>query len=770
MFDAPAGRSRDEPADVPVGYVRDPSLNLLRRAQPGNFAYSDGADAERRIHEAVRGARDRSTFSNELAGAIEDWPSEYHLSRQRHCIVRPLGIKPGDRVLELGCGCGAITRYLGEIDADVTAIEGAWPRARIAAERCRDLPNVTIIADDFLRYESARPFDWVLLIGVLEYAPIFSNEADPIADVLHRATGFLAPSGRLVVAIENKLGLKYFNGCAEDHVGIPFYGLQGLYGDRSPRTFGRAELAGHIRDAGLPELKFLYPFPDYKLPRVVLTDAALTDPQFDAAGTLAYLQARDYGGSPHRLFDEALVAREAARNGVLGDLSNSFLAIAARESMTCDDVLAVAFAAQREAGFATETSFMRVGDTIRVQKARLCPERAGRRRLADGSILENVPDDRAYVPGRLGLDALNLARARRGDVAAIVTALAPWFDFLKVNATPAAGTRLAAYSLPGHFLDATPFNIVEVDGGFVQIDMEWRVDRAIPLGWVVTRSIVASLCGIAGFERDAVNITDVIEALCARHGLVVSADEISAWLARENELQSLSSGRPIAEFSSRMLSQQLVPLPECAAELTARAETAAALEAQIALIFRSHSWRYSYPIRAVGRLLRKQSLERLPLAASTAEAIGLGLDKAEAAISQISHLLLGGPRGALWDDVRRYGWGLAAVVATYAITHLLLVSGFPVPRMLLYIAAVAVTARVGGLGPGAFAMAASVLAICLSAPSKLLFMHTTVFAERLGVFLVCAIVGILVSASPEQAARATRAHAPPAQPHRRAGG
>jgi hypothetical protein len=109
-------------------------------------------------------------------------------------------------------------------------------------------------------------------------------------------------------------------------------------------------------------------------------------------------------------------------------------------------------------------------------------------------------------------------------------------------------------------------------------------------------------------------------------------------------------------------------------------------------------------------------------------------------------------------------------VATYAITHLLLVSGFPVPRMLLYIAAVAVTARVGGLGPGAFAMAASVLAICLSAPSKLLFMHTTVFAERLGVFLVCAIVGILVSASPEQAARATHAHAPPAQPHRRAGG
>ena len=130
MLDAPAGR-RNEAADVPAGYLRDPSLNLLRRAGHGTFAYSDGAEAERRIYRIVRGARDRGTFSNELAGAITDWPSEYHLGRQRHCIVRPLGIKSGDRVLELGCGCGAVTRHLGEIGADVTAIEGAWPRAAL---------------------------------------------------------------------------------------------------------------------------------------------------------------------------------------------------------------------------------------------------------------------------------------------------------------------------------------------------------------------------------------------------------------------------------------------------------------------------------------------------------------------------------------------------------------------------------------------------------------------------------------------------------------
>ncbi|MEA2872808.1 MAG: hypothetical protein QOH67_2784, partial [Hyphomicrobiales bacterium] len=50
------------------------------------------------------------------------------------------------------------------------------------------------------------------------------------------------------------------------------------------------------------------------------------------------------------------------------------------------------------------------------------------------------------------------------------------------------------------------------------------------------------------------------------------------------------------------------------------------------------------------------------------------------------------------------------------------------------------------------------------------FTHGIVFAERLGVFLICAIVGILVSAPSEQSVDETRAHAPSAQPHREAGG
>src|SRR5580704_5498762 len=207
-------------------YHFDSAFHLFRPLDGGDFSYSDGAEAESRLLTVVTSANDRSTFSPELTASITDCVSEYHLSKSRHCLLRPLGIQAGNKVLELGCGCGAITRFLGEIGADVVAVEGSLARAHIAAERCRDLANVRIIVDDLLRFETEERFDFILLIGVLEYAAVFSDYANPFEHYLRAVAHLLGPDGKLVVAIENKVGLKYFNGCGEDHVGAPFFGVQ----------------------------------------------------------------------------------------------------------------------------------------------------------------------------------------------------------------------------------------------------------------------------------------------------------------------------------------------------------------------------------------------------------------------------------------------------------------------------------------------------------------------------------------------------------------
>lgn len=306
-------------------YALDAELKIWRTPAHDTIAYSDGAGVENHLLQVLRQCRDLSSNSGEIRQHIVDWPSEYHLSPLRHVLLRPFPIGPSDRILELGCGCGAITRYLGETGATVVAVEGSAKRAQIAAERCRDLPNVSVYCDNLVHFASMQHFSLVTLIGVLEYAPAFVNHPDPAAVYLSRAASHLSADGRILIAIENQLGLKYFAGCAEDHTGEPFLGIEGRYADSRTRTFGRHDLADRLRTAGLKELDWLFPFPDYKLPQIIVSGAGMADPDFDLATVLARSCSRDYGGKALRSFDEVLARRVAWQNGCLGELANQGL-------------------------------------------------------------------------------------------------------------------------------------------------------------------------------------------------------------------------------------------------------------------------------------------------------------------------------------------------------------------------------------------------------------------------------------------------------------
>ena len=75
------------------------------------FAYSDG-DEERNTYSMQLGPPGMSHVHQTNSPKIEDWPSRYHLT-VASIPVAPFQIRQ-QRVLELGCGMGAITRYLGE--------------------------------------------------------------------------------------------------------------------------------------------------------------------------------------------------------------------------------------------------------------------------------------------------------------------------------------------------------------------------------------------------------------------------------------------------------------------------------------------------------------------------------------------------------------------------------------------------------------------------------------------------------------------------------
>ena len=538
-----------------MNYFWDDQFHLYRTMNPGEFSYSDGVEVEERLLSTVANAEDRSTFSQELAESICDWPTEYYFSRFRHCLVRPLELHSGDRVLELGCGCGAITRYLGEIGAQVVAVEGSLARARVAAERCRDLTNVQVVVDDLLSFETDERFDCILLIGVLEYAALFSGREKPFEHYLQAVTRFLAPGGRVVIAIENKVGLKYFNGCGEDHIGVPFFGVQDLYGTRTARTFGRRELISLLSASGLSQVRFYYPFPDYKLPSVVLSEDALTDPGFDAVDLLARCHARDYTGSPYRGFDEALAFSVLHTNGLVADLSNSFLIVATpdKQPLAGATELAFAWSVNRAPEYCTQTTFVRSGSGIRVVKEPLTSSAKGSRTVDEGLTITHHVSGSVYRPGRQLLWNLLRARASGGDVESIVQALRPWMEFLlqraRVSPAPIAAVSekpptLSSYVLAGEFLDCTPFNLLNIDGELAPIDDEWQSENDISLGWVVTRGVLWSMPSGMSSGSLAPSILELMEALCGSFDLAVSEADLEAWLGQEAEFQKLVIGYP----------------------------------------------------------------------------------------------------------------------------------------------------------------------------------------------------------------------------------
>ena len=336
---------------------------------PGTDLYSDGQVEEELLEIAKNYSRKEF---NRIINEREKWPLLYHFSHIRENIVSWLPITRNDHVLEIGSGCGAVTGALARKAGQVTCVDLSKRRSLVNAYRNKDFDNINILVGNFQDIEKnlTETYDYITRIGVFEYSEGYIGTENPYVDMLKIIAAHLKPQGKIIIAIENKLGLKYWAGCTEDHTGLYFEGLEGYPRSKGVRTFTRRELEKIFQDAGLGNGEFYYPYPDYKFPMAIFSDRWLP-----AEGDLKEINY-NYDRERVRLFNETNVYNTILREGLFPLYTNSYLTVLRKKDVQENtDCIYVKYSNERSENFAIRTEIYEDPEGKRkVYKVADCPE------------------------------------------------------------------------------------------------------------------------------------------------------------------------------------------------------------------------------------------------------------------------------------------------------------------------------------------------------------------------------------------------------------
>ncbi len=245
-----------------------------------------------------------------------DYAILYHLSKERENILNWYPFKEDASLLEVGAGCGAITGMLATRVRKVVATDISKKRTLINYYRNENTSNIEYYIGNFNEMQFGEKFDYIILNGVFEYAMSFTKTAHPYKDFLKYVMMFLKENGKILIAIENRLGLKYFSGAPEDHTGMPFLGLNNYEGNEDVRTFSKSEWLELLEEVGIKNYRFYYPYPDYKFPNEIFSDEF-----YQGYGKDYY----NFVDNCISIFNERMIISSLRKENMIGEFSNSFL-------------------------------------------------------------------------------------------------------------------------------------------------------------------------------------------------------------------------------------------------------------------------------------------------------------------------------------------------------------------------------------------------------------------------------------------------------------
>ena len=489
-------------------------VTLDYTAYSGNDYYSDGA-VEDDLLKIVK--ENAPVEFQKMIEERADWPTLYHLSGARENIVRWLPITKSDKVLEVGSGCGAVTGAFTKLAGEVVSCDLSKRRSLINAYRHSDADNLTIHVGNFTDVEKDLPddFDYICLIGVFEYGASYIDSENPYEDFLKLLLKHLKPNGRMVIAIENRMGLKYFAGCKEDHVSRYFAGIEGYSLSDGVRTFSKDGLIKIFKSVGVKDYSFYYPYPDYKFMHTLFSDYRLP-----RVGELKD-NKRNFDQDRMELFSEKDAFDSVIEDNTFDKFSNSYLVVLGPET----DVDYARFSNDRAREYAIYTSIENVDigkRKVKIIKKHPLFNEGVEHILKMGDYYAGLEE--CYKGGKLSVNRCEVINKNTDPVACfeyvrgvtleeIMDECIKRDDLEGFYALFDRYTELVGYNDDASIadIDVVFSNILIDKDKWTLIDYEWTKDSKIPIKETAFRAVYCYL--LEDEKRNKINLDIILDKL-----------------------------------------------------------------------------------------------------------------------------------------------------------------------------------------------------------------------------------------------------------------
>lgn len=402
------------------------------------------------------------------------------------------------------------------------------------------------------------PFDVIVMVAEPE------RVQEPAA-LLASCRQLLAPHGRLLLGMNNRLGLRYFCGDADVYTDRSFDGLDDYFQVYKTaadtfrgRTYSRAEIRRMLAAAGFAHQKWFSVLTDLEHPMMLIAEGSLP------RESLERRLFPTYHRPAHAFLMEERLYRPLIEEGAFHAMANAYL-IECPVDAAASDVLEVTSSLDRhnEDAFLTIVRGDAAGRPARVEKRAAFPE--GEARLQE--LLSHHEDLRAHglqtvadtmedgVYAMPFVDAPTVQvwierQAEAGNRAGVLAMLDHFHD-----AIIASSDHVSEGDGDGHgvvlaraYLDLVPINAFAVDDGVMFFDQEF-VKENCPADVMVLRMV--DFVGGALQQHGIIRYEDLMD----RYGLRAQADKLrKIWDTFATELRQVATMMPVRAPHERDLS------------------------------------------------------------------------------------------------------------------------------------------------------------------------------------------------------------------------